>query len=300
MSSGALAAAFGAGMLASVNPCGFAMLPAYLSTFLGIDEASELDTPSALLRSVRIGLAMTSGFLIVFVTAGFLIEGLSFRFERWLPYLTILIGTGLVVMGVAMARGWSLTLAMPHLEKGGSSSTFRSMFLFGVSYAVASLSCTIAVFLSVVAGSLTADNWADGLTRFVAFGLGMGSVVLALSASLALARQGLLKNIRSALPYVNRAAGALLLVTGSYLAYYGWFEIRILDDARASGGGLFDRVNSWNDGVRRWIDSVGPVRLGGSLLLIVAALVFLAMALRARTPRAIEVGSAPGEALSEE
>jgi len=33
-----LAFAFGAGMVATVNPCGFAMLPAYLSFFLGIED----------------------------------------------------------------------------------------------------------------------------------------------------------------------------------------------------------------------------------------------------------------------
>ena len=31
--------AFGAGIVAAVNPCGFAMLPAYLSLYLGTEEA---------------------------------------------------------------------------------------------------------------------------------------------------------------------------------------------------------------------------------------------------------------------
>jgi cytochrome c biogenesis protein CcdA len=31
--------AFGAGMIAAVNPCGFAMLPAYLSLYLGAEES---------------------------------------------------------------------------------------------------------------------------------------------------------------------------------------------------------------------------------------------------------------------
>ena len=30
--------AFGAGMVSSVNPCGFAMLPAYLGLFVGIRD----------------------------------------------------------------------------------------------------------------------------------------------------------------------------------------------------------------------------------------------------------------------
>ena len=41
-----LALAFSAGMVATVNPCGFALLPAYLSYFLGLEEA-ELRTGGA-------------------------------------------------------------------------------------------------------------------------------------------------------------------------------------------------------------------------------------------------------------
>ena len=37
MIDGLFAYAFTTGMLATVNPCGFAMLPAYLSYFLGIE-----------------------------------------------------------------------------------------------------------------------------------------------------------------------------------------------------------------------------------------------------------------------
>lgn len=281
MSSGALATAFGAGMLATVNPCGFAMLPAYLSSFLGLEQSDdEIDTAAAVLRAARIGAAMTAGFLVVFVAAGILLEGLSLGFEDALPYLTMLIGVVLVGVGVAMLRGWQLTVRLPHLERGGRDGSVLSMFVFGISYAIASLSCTIAVFLSVVAGSFTAESWTDGVARFVAFALGMGSVVLALTVSLALARQGLVHRLRQSLRYVHRIAGGLLVVTGAYITYYGWFEQRVLQDATASGGALFDRVNSWNDGIRRWVESVGALRLGGALLLTIVAVVLTAIALR--------------------
>jgi cytochrome c biogenesis protein CcdA len=281
VSSGALATAFGAGMLATVNPCGFAMLPAYLSSFLGLEQdEQQVDTASAVLRAVRIGAAMTAGFLVVFVLAGVLLEGLSLGFEEALPYLTMLIGVALFVVGVRMLRGWELTIRLPHLERGGRDGSIASMFVFGVSYAVASLSCTIAVFLSVVAGSFTAESWTDGVLRFVAFSLGMGSVVLALTVSLALARHGLVRQLRQSLRYVHRVAGGLLVVTGAYVTYYGWFELRVLRDASAGGGALFDRVNGWNDEVRRWLESVGALRLGGALLLAVAGVVAATLALR--------------------
>ena len=36
--NGTYAFALAAGMAATVNPCGFALLPAYLSTFVGLDH----------------------------------------------------------------------------------------------------------------------------------------------------------------------------------------------------------------------------------------------------------------------
>ena len=40
--SGPFALALTAGMAATVNPCGFALLPAYLSAFVGLDDGDEV------------------------------------------------------------------------------------------------------------------------------------------------------------------------------------------------------------------------------------------------------------------
>ena len=53
------------GMAATVNPCGFAMLPAYLSFFLGL-EGDDAEAPQATLgQAVRVALAVSLGFLAV-------------------------------------------------------------------------------------------------------------------------------------------------------------------------------------------------------------------------------------------
>ena len=70
----ALALAFGAGMVATVNPCGFAMLPAYLSYFMGIQEEGR--SRAAVLRSaLMVGGVVSLGFLVVFGIAGVIISG---------------------------------------------------------------------------------------------------------------------------------------------------------------------------------------------------------------------------------
>ena len=56
----------------------------------------------------------------------------------------------------------------------------------------------------------------------------MGLVITTLTVAIALAREGIIRRIRRAFPYLNRAAGALLVVAGPYVAYYGYWELRIL------------------------------------------------------------------------
>ena len=69
MLEGPFALAFGAGMVATINPCGFAMLPAYLSYFLGSedrDHAGRSASDPGLGRAAVVGLSVTAGFIVVF------------------------------------------------------------------------------------------------------------------------------------------------------------------------------------------------------------------------------------------
>jgi cytochrome c biogenesis protein CcdA len=68
----AIVYAFGVGMVATFNPCGFAMLPAYLSYFLGLENARDTDNraDATVLRALAVGAAMTAGFVVVFGVLG--------------------------------------------------------------------------------------------------------------------------------------------------------------------------------------------------------------------------------------
>ena len=101
------------------------------------------------------------------------------------------------------------------------------MFVFGASYAIASLGCTIGTFVVAVAPTFRDENFISGIASFVLYGLGMGTVVIFLTIATALAKTSLLKTLRNMMPYVNRIAGVLLVPTGLYLAYYGWFALRV-------------------------------------------------------------------------
>ena len=285
-----LAFAFSAGLVAAFNPCGFAMLPAYLSYFLGVDDADDAGVGVA--RALRVGLLVTSGFVAVFGVVGVAVSHLSVTIEEYLPWVTIVIGLALVVLAVAMLRGFELTVALPKLSKGGDSRTDRSMFLFGLSYAVASLSCTLPIFLGVTATTFRTSNFASGVTAFGAYALGMGLVLMVLTVAIALARQSIVSRLRSAMRWVNPVSAVLLLIAGAYVAYYGWYELRVRDDPTTFAGPA-RWVTDLQTDIQVWIQDVGAVRLGLVLGLVVTLAALFAVLRSSRSEADPGAGAEP-------
>lgn len=270
-----LALAFTAGMVATVNPCGFAMLPAYLGFFVSSEE-DEPSPAAAVVRGLSVGAVVSLGFVVLFGVAGAIISWTSLSLQRYSAWVTIGIGIVLVLLGILFALGWEPVVKMPHLDRGGGDRTLWSMFVFGISYAIASLSCTIPVFTSVVASTFSSSNFVSGVATFLAYALGMAVLLMALTVTLSLARQGLAHSLRRALPYVQRVSGVIMVLMGAYLTWYGIFEIR-LQTSTPGGSAPVDLVTSWSSSISDWINRVDGVRVGLvlALLLVLAVLVAL-------------------------
>lgn len=214
-------------MVATVNPCGFALLPAYLSAFVGLQERPN--RLGAVGRAIAVSLVLTAGFVSVFGLLGVVFGSLLEEVQRYAPWFTIVFGVVLVALGTYLLTGRELVLKIPKLERGGADGTLVSMYLFGVSYAVASLSCGIGAFLIVTSSASNADNFVSRVLTFVLYGAGMGLVITVLTVAVALARSGVVARFRALLPRINRIAGVLMIVAGAYVAYYGWYEVRLFN-----------------------------------------------------------------------
>lgn len=239
--------ALSAGMVATVNPCGFAMLPAYVSYYLatghevdqrqrgnpgGLRPALELSssglwlqsapagTISRLSQALLVGGTLTVGFLVLFALAGTLISLGARVLITAMPWIGLLIGVSLVLLSLWLLLGRHLPLpGLPQI-KAGRERTLKSIFLFGVAYGLASLSCTLPIFLAIVGSAFTTRGVAAGLALFLAYGLGMGAVLMVLTISVALFEGVLVDYLRRLLPYVERISALLLLGAGVYIVYY--------------------------------------------------------------------------------
>lgn len=225
MLNGPFALALTAGMAATVNPCGFALLPAYLSAFLGTKE--DRNRVAAVSRALGVSSLLTAGFVSVFGLCGILLSPVLGEIQQYAPWFTIVFGVLLVGLGVWLVTGRELVLTLPKLDRGGADGTLLGMYLFGVSYAVASLSCAIPNFLLVTSAAANDGSFVSRVVTFALYGVGMGVVVTVLTLAVALARSGVVARFRSLIPKLNMVAGVLLLVAGAYVAYYGWYELRL-------------------------------------------------------------------------
>jgi cytochrome c biogenesis protein CcdA len=260
-----IAYAFTAGLVAAVNPCGFPMLPAYLSYFIGLDDDST-ERRARVLRAITSAASVALGFLAVFSLLGIPINAGVTSIYRVMPWLTIVIGVLLAALGIGMLAGWKPVVVLPRLDRGGRSRRFGSMVLFGVSYAIASLGCTLPVFLIVVAGTNQRANALSGALAFVAYCVGMTVVLMTVSVALALARDGLVRRLRDLTRFVDRASGALLVAVGAYLVWYG---IDATDPTTGTASTPLAFVESWSSSVSTWLSNGGAGR-GVALAVVVA------------------------------
>ena len=221
--------AFAAGLASAVNPCGFAMLPAYLGLYLGSGVSGEGAGPARqLAQALLVGAAVTAGFVVLFGFTGSII-GLGASFVvSYIPWIGLIIGIVLTITGAWLVGGGKVytgiaAQAASRIGDPGQVSV-KGYFLFGISYGVASLSCTLPIFLAVLGLTAADAGVLNTLTNFLLFALGMGLVIMALTLGIAFFRTAMVGGLRKALPYIQPIGYWLMVVAGAYIIFY-WLTI---------------------------------------------------------------------------
>ena len=218
--------AFSAGVVSAVNPCGFAMLPAYLGLYMStsIYEKDSTHYGKMILKGLFIGCCVGLGVLSLFLFVG-LITGFALNFIRSImEWVGLLLGVGLITIGIWLMNGGrlytSLTARIGQSIGNPTQISLKGFFLFGVSYGVASLSCTLPIFLSVVGINLNGSSIYDSMMQFALYGAGMGSMILFVTLSMAILKGVMIRYIKLALPYVERIGFFLVVLSGMYIVFY--------------------------------------------------------------------------------
>jgi cytochrome c biogenesis protein CcdA len=285
--------AVGAGLLAALNPCGFAFLPGYLALVIA-GGRNDSCRSTAVGRAGAATVAMSAGFVTVFGVFGLLISPLVASAQKYLPVATVIVGILLVMLAGWLLAGKDITVIVPKPSGGAPTAQLRSMYGYGVGYAIASLSCTVAPFLAVISTTFRHGSALTGVLAFLAYAGGMTVTVGVAALAVALAGSAAGGAARRILPYAGRIAGVVVLVTALYVTYYGYFEIRLYftdatpHDPIVETGGV---VQGW---LVRQVDILGAWHLVAAFIAL-AGLAVPWAALRLRNDRSRPRRRPPGD-----
>jgi cytochrome c biogenesis protein CcdA len=237
--SAPLALAFGAGLLAPVNPCGFGLLPAMLTATLTDPTSAHGGQRSLGARlggGLRAGLALTLGFTSTLTVIGVGLTAGIRSLITVVPWLAVTLGLVLILVGLALLAGRHLPIPLPtrHPDPTRAAGVWR-IVVFGAGYAIASASCTLALLLAVVTQA-AATTVIGAVAVFTTYAAGSTLLLITMALATTVAGHTLATALRRLARYAGRIAGALLAVSGIYLLTY-WLP-QLLGTPRLADAGL--------------------------------------------------------------
>jgi cytochrome c-type biogenesis protein len=211
-----LPAAAGAGLLSFLSPCVLPLAPPYLCYLAGasVEALSEPGEGKARRNIVIAALLFVAGFSTVFVALGATASVVGTLLRQWSHVLSIVAGVGIIVMGahfLGLFR-FDLMLREKRVEIAKPPGLW-SAYLMGVAFAFGWTPCIGPILAAILAVAGAEDTVGQGalLLAAYAFGLGVPFVVAALAMERFL---GFARRFRSQFARLEKAVGALLVVTG--------------------------------------------------------------------------------------
>lgn len=217
--------AYGAGVVSAANPCGFVMLPAYVGLFVGSSRRARVSAASRFLRAALVSVSTTAGFVFVFAVAGGVVALAARAVAGTLPWIGLATGAAMTVAGARLVLGSEGLVPRTNLPGMAPPGEGVPGFVaFGVAYALASLSCTLPVFVAVVGGASASPTVKRLVGELLAYALGMASVVTVATFLIAALQSAAARRLATFGRVAHIGGAALLLLAGAYVTYY-WLTV---------------------------------------------------------------------------
>src|SRR6266853_5355733 len=209
----ALVTLFGAGLVTSLTPCIYPMIP----ITVGILSGATVGQPSRA-RTARLTLAYVTGLALFYAILG-LIAGLSgslFGTVSASPWARFAIGNLLLVFALAMLDVIPITAPQRLMRwvSGLGGGSYPAVFLLGATSGIVAAPCGAPAFAAVLTFVATTRSGFLGFVYLFVFSLGMMAVLVAVGVS-----SGLVSTLPRSGPWmvwVKRAAGVILLAMAEY------------------------------------------------------------------------------------
>jgi len=209
----ALASLFGAGVLTSLTPCIYPMIPITAGLLAG-------SAPAARSRRRVVGLTLTyvTGLALVYALLGLLagLTGSLFGTVASSPWARLVVGNFLLIFGLAMLDVFPLAAPRRLLAWAGSlgGGSYPAVFLLGATSGIVAAPCGAPAFGVVLTWVATTQSAVLGFCYLFVFSLGMTALLVVV---------GLFSGTVARLPragpwmvWVKKGAGVLMLGMAEY------------------------------------------------------------------------------------
>lgn len=200
-----------AGIFALFSPCGFPMLPGYISYYIGTKASLEKAVPS--------GVACALGLIAVFSVIGTVASVLGNFVPQYMPLFELVAGPAVILMGVAMMIEIRLPAFWARIRVPKRKGLI-GIFLYGAVYGLATMGCSAPIFFSILFYAIAVGGPLHGIITFLIYALGMGFPLVIITVLVAKAKKFMLERIIGVTPWLQRISGIFLAVIGVYLIYF--------------------------------------------------------------------------------
>jgi cytochrome c-type biogenesis protein len=216
--------AFLLGIVAAFNPCGFALLPAYLGLYLNEGNTGK-SFAARTRRSLAVSAVVAVAFTLLFGVTGALFSLASSLIVRLLPWVGLGVGVLLTIAGGMSLGGRSLGLdtaqqVASKVGRDATSSGTRGYAAFGLAYGLASLGCALPLFLALLGTAVAGGGAGSAVVAFALYGVGMATTLGVLTLAAGIVNFGILARLRGVGRFVSGLGALLLLASGAYVVYY--------------------------------------------------------------------------------
>jgi thiol:disulfide interchange protein DsbD len=218
----AVATLFGAGVLTSLTPCIYPMIPITAGLIGGASA-----TRASRARVVGLTLAYVTGLALFYATLG-LIAGLTgslFGTVSSSPWARLAIGVVLVLFGLAMLDLIPVSAPARLVQWAGrlGGGSYPAVFLLGATSGIVAAPCGAPAFAVVLTWVATTGSAVLGFVYLFVFSLGMTALLVAVGIFSGAA--GVLPRAGRWMVYVKKTAGIMMLAMAAYYFYQAWMVL---------------------------------------------------------------------------
>jgi len=202
-----------AGILSFLSPCVLPLVPPYLCFISGasLQDISDRRRTSALLPAF----AFVLGFATVFVALGASASFIGWFLTKYLLQLTVVSGILIILLGLQFMGLLPIALINRELrfQPGRRPLGLIGAYLIGLAFAFGWTPCVGPILTAILLVAGAQDTLLRGTMLLAAYAAGIG-VPFLLAATFVGAFLTWLQRFRQYLGWIERIAGALLVVTG--------------------------------------------------------------------------------------